>query len=144
MSDNQHSQSRDLDVTLAQKGLRLTPQRQDVYSVLLQDRDHPTAEQVFIRAKKIRPEISMATVYNCLDALVKCGLVREVNLDRHATRYCPNMEDHSHFYCDACGQIFDIQHGARKRSFEVPKGFAVSSLNLSLRGLCPACAGKAN
>ena len=35
------------------------------------------------------PEISMATVYNCLDALVKCGLVRQVNLDRGATRFLP-------------------------------------------------------
>ena len=40
-----------------------------------------------MRAKKGLPDISMATVYNCLDALVKCRLVREVNLDRTARRY---------------------------------------------------------
>ncbi len=55
-------------------GFRFTPQRQHVYDVLLQRRDHPTAEEVFIRAKRTMPDISMATVYNCLDALVKCGL----------------------------------------------------------------------
>ena len=58
---------------LEKSGLRFTPQRQHVYSVLLQKRDHPTAEEVFIRAKKGMPDISMATVYNCLDALVSCG-----------------------------------------------------------------------
>ena len=59
-------------------GFRFTPQRQHVYDVVMQKRDHPTAEEIFIRTKKAMPEISHATVYNCLDALVKCGLVRQV------------------------------------------------------------------
>src|SRR5687768_12407341 len=97
-----------LNDRLTRSGLRDTPQRRNVYSVLMQERDHPTAEQVFIRAKQQMPDISIATVYNCLDALVKCGLVREVTLDRHATRYCPNMSDHGHFCCISCGQVFDV------------------------------------
>ena len=56
--------SQSLNERLATSGLRFTPQRQHVYSILLQKRDHPTAEQVFIRAKQDMPEISMATVYN--------------------------------------------------------------------------------
>jgi Fur family peroxide stress response transcriptional regulator len=75
-----------LQQRLEKSGLRMTPQRQRVYELLVQKRDHPTAEEVFIRAKKGMPEISMATVYNCLDALVSCGLVRQVNQDRSATR----------------------------------------------------------
>ena len=55
------------------------------------------------------PEISHATVYNCLDALVKCGLVRQVQLERGATRFCPNMEEHCHYSCDACGEVFDVR-----------------------------------
>jgi Fur family peroxide stress response transcriptional regulator len=54
------------------------------------------------------PDISHATVYNCLDALVQCGLVRLVQLERGATRYCPNMEEHCHYYCDECGAVFDV------------------------------------
>ena len=64
-----------LQEILEKGGLRNTPQRQHVYRVLIGKKDHPTAEEVFIRAKKGMPEISMATVYNCLDALVSCGLV---------------------------------------------------------------------
>ena len=59
-----------LNARLATGGFRFTPQREHVYGVLLEERDHPTAEQVFLRAKKAMPDISMATVYNCLDALV--------------------------------------------------------------------------
>ena len=90
---------------LATSGFRFTPQREHVYSVLLEERDHPTAEQVFLRAKNGMPDISMATVYNCLDALVKCGLVKQVSLDRGAMRFCPNMHEHCHFYCESCGEI---------------------------------------
>src|ERR1044071_6378929 len=98
-----------LNARLASGGFRFTPQREQVYGVLLQKRDHPTAEQVFIRAKNRMPDISMATVYNCLDALVKCGLVRQVALDRGATHFCPNMTEHCHFYCDTCQGGFDVQ-----------------------------------
>src|SRR5437899_2592920 len=110
---------------LAVKGFRLTPQREHVYRVLLQEREHPTAEQVFMRAKKSLPDISMATVYNCLDFLVKCSLVKEVNLDRTAMRYCPNMHEHCHFHCDECGGVFDIDFCAEdcRAELKLPNDF---------------------
>lgn len=131
-----------LNNRLVARGFRFTRQREHVYKVLLKKRDHPTAEAVFIRAKQGKPEISMATVYNCLDALVKCGLVREVNLDRGATRFCPNMEDHCHFYCEGCGGVFDIrlrERGAMP-GIRVPPGFQAARYQVSIRGWCAGCA----
>ena len=129
---------------LATSGFRFTPQRQHVYNVLLQKRDHPTVEDVFIRSKNGMPEISMATVYNCLDALVKCGLVRHVNLDRSATRYCPNMKEHCHFYCDECSGIYDLDlpSGNGRAGLQIPHGFKVKHFDISIRGVCKDCAGK--
>ena len=63
-------------------GLRLTKQRQEVYQVLLEQRDHPTANEVYQRVRKKLPSISLATVYNCLEALVNHGLVNQVNFAR--------------------------------------------------------------
>src|SRR5689334_20565022 len=97
-----------LSERLSTSGFRFTPQREHVYTVLLQKRDHPTAEEVFMRSKRTMPDISMATVYNCLDALVRCGLVRQVTVERGAARFCPNMQEHCHFYCDICQSVFDI------------------------------------
>jgi len=127
---------------LAARGFRLTPQREHVYRVLMEERDHPTAEQVFLRAKKSMPEISMATVYNCLDALVTSGLVREVNLDRSAMRYCPNMGEHFHFYCDLCGGVFDIDftQNGDQGALPLPKGFRPTGYEISVHGSCPKCA----
>lgn len=131
------SQAR-LNERLTTSGLRFTPQREHVYAVLLQKRDHPTAEQLFLRAKRGMPEISMATVYNCLDALVQCGLVRQVNLERGAAHFCPNMREHCHFYCDNCQSVFDIDL-SEQAGVRLPKGFRAERFDLTIHGRCPAC-----
>jgi len=124
-------------------GFRLTPQRQQVYDVLLNKRDHPTAEEVFIRAKRQMPEISHATVYNCLDALVKCGLARQVTLDRGATRFCPNMHEHCHFYCDSCDTVFDVDMPDKPQPGVVlPRGFKAGHYEIAIHGVCADCAKK--
>jgi len=93
---------------LSDSGLRSTPQREVIYSVLLTKRDHPTAEDVFARAKPEMPMISLATVYNCLETLVQCNLVRAVNFERGPTRYCPNLHPHAHFHDEETGATRDI------------------------------------
>ena len=130
----------DFNERLASRGFRFTPQREHVYSVLLDKRDHPTAEQVFIRAKNGMPDISMATVYNCLDALVECGLVRQVTLDRGATHFCPNMAEHCHFYCDTCQGVFDVHLPDESQWLPMPKGFTADRFDIAIHGCCPACA----
>ena len=131
---------------MATNGFRFTPQRRQVYQILLHKRDHPTANQVFLRAKQALPDISMATVYNCLDALVQCGLVRQVNLDRAATRYCPNMEEHCHFYCDRCGGIFDIDSnpGLAQAQIPLPRGYQLTQFEIVMRGICSTCTTQPN
>src|SRR3954470_23983863 len=116
--------ARDLGKSLAESGLKLTRQRQFVFDVLMESRDHPTAEEVFHRTQKAIPEISFATVYNSLSVLVECGLVRQVTLDRSPTRFCANMRDHCHFYCDICGEVsdLDLPQAAAAANLDLPSG----------------------
>jgi Fur family transcriptional regulator, peroxide stress response regulator len=122
---------------LAHSGLRFTPQREVVYQVLLGKRDHPTAEEVFDRVKSVLPTISLATVYNCLDALVQFGLIKQVNSVREPSRYCPNLHEHAHFHNEMTGEIHDVDIPAdvlaRLRSL-LPKGYDAVSIDLSFRG----------
>src|SRR4051794_9882207 len=128
----------DLNERLANRGFRFTLQRQRVYDVLMQKQEHPTAEEVFMRAKSQLPDISMATVYNCLDALVECGLVRQVSLERGAARFCPNMQEHCHFYCDTCESVFDVE-APGTQGVSLPRGFRADRYDLTIHGRCPAC-----
>ncbi len=133
---------RELGERLATSGFRFTSQRRCVYDVLLHKRDHPTADEVFMRAKKTMPEISHATVYNCLDALVQSGLARQVTLERGATRFCPNMEEHCHYHCETCGEVFDVMMPADTASMPRPKGFKVDHYDIAVHGVCASCATK--
>jgi Fur family peroxide stress response transcriptional regulator len=122
---------------LTHSGLRLTPQREVVYQVLLGKRDHPAAEEVFDRVKSVMPTISLATVYNCLDALVQCGLIKQVNSVREPSRYCPNLDEHAHFHDQSTGEIHDVDIPAdvmaRLRNL-LPEGYDAVSIDLSFRG----------
>jgi len=131
---------RQLSEQLAATGFRFTQQRQRVYDVLLDKRDHPTAEEVFLRAKQQMPDISMATVYNCLDALVKTGVVRQVKVERGAARFCPNMHEHWHFHCTECGGVFDVDMpGNVGKALPMPKGFRIDQFEIAAHGVCSAC-----
>jgi Fe2+ or Zn2+ uptake regulation protein len=116
----------------------MTRQRREVLAVILRDRDHPTANDVFLRAQKRMPTISLATVYNCLEALVTHNIVRQVNLERESSRYCPNLSDHCHFQDEKSGKIHDVvfKEGVKLEDIlELPKGTEVSHLEISLKGI---------
>lgn len=118
-------------------GLRMTRQRQEIYRILLEQRDHPTANEVFMRAKDRLPNLSLATVYNCLEALVQHGVIRQVNFERESSRFCPNLREHGHFHDAATGTIHDIdfKHGANLTDvLELPPGAVVDDVEITLRG----------
>jgi Fur family transcriptional regulator, peroxide stress response regulator len=122
---------------LATSGLRATPQREVVYNVLLKKRDHPTADEVFARVKGDLPSISLATVYNCLETLVQCNLVRAVNFERGPTRYCPNLHPHAHFHDEQTGKTHDIDLPPElldKVNAILPSGYNSSSVEIIFRG----------
>ena len=118
-------------------GLRMTRQRQEVYRILTQERNHPTANDVFMRVKDRLPNISLATVYNCLEALVQHGIIRQVNFDRQSSRYCPNLSEHGHFHDAATGVIHDVSFkpGINLADIlDLPPGAIIDGVEVTLRG----------
>lgn len=108
----------------ARHDLRWTKQREEIYSALAASTSHPTAEELF---GLVHPRaggadgggISLATVYNTLEALVRCGLARRfaaagVAGDGAAGgpsgwshRYDADVSDHAHLLaCD--GGVRDV------------------------------------
>jgi Fur family peroxide stress response transcriptional regulator len=86
------------------------------------------------------PDISMATVYNCLDALVRSHLVRQVTVERGAARFCANMREHAHFHCDGCSRVFDVEL-APASPLSLPRGFVAERYDVVMHGRCPDCSG---
>ena len=122
---------------LSDSGLRSTPQREVVFNTLLHKRDHPTADEVYARVRHDMPTISLATVYNCLETLVQCNLVRAVNFERGPTRYCPNLRPHAHFHDEQTGATYDIDLPAEvleNVNAVLPQGYDASSVEIIFRG----------
>jgi len=123
---------------------RMTKQRRVVYDVLTDELDHPTAAEVFIRSKEKMPGISLATVYNCLETLTTAGIIRQVNVDRDASRFCPNLNPHAHFFCSQCENVFDVNlHEAADAisAWRLPDGSRVDQIEVAMKGACPDCEG---
>jgi len=137
MPDTSTATPASLTQTLADSGLRATPQREVVFNVLLKKRDHPTADEVFARVKSELPTISLATVYNCLETLVQCRVVRAVNFERGPTRYCPNLRPHAHFHDEQSGSTHDMALPPERREqvkAVLPPGYDASAVEITFRG----------
>lgn len=134
-----------LDTALARQGLRSTRQRERVFATLLRHRDHPTADEVYGRVREDMASISLATVYNCLETLVQCGLVRAVNYEREPTRFCPNLSEHAHFQDRQTGRVYDVDlpdELMESLKSVLPDGYKADSIELYFHGRAEAESGK--
>lgn len=126
-----------LDKAMERSGQRPTKQREHIFALLLDKRDHPTADEIYARARQGMPSISLATVYNCLEALTESKLIRQVNFERQPTRYCPNLRQHAHFHCQDSGEVIDIELSEKSIAQlmqALPKGFSASSIDITYNG----------
>ncbi len=90
--------------------LKPTPQRLTIAKFLLSTDTHPTAEEIHKAISNELPTpISLATVYNSLEALVKVGIIKEVLTEPNKVRYDKNITNHHHFINTKTGEILDIE-----------------------------------
>jgi Fur family transcriptional regulator, peroxide stress response regulator len=92
---------------LKDRGLKITPQRVAVLEAIMELRNHPSAEKICEYIRHKHPNISTATVYKVLDALVECQLVKKVKTDEDMMRYDAILEKHHHLYCSESERIED-------------------------------------
>ena len=98
----------DLRRALEQAGWRFTRQRAAVFAYLHAAHGHPTAEQVFAAVRQHLPNISLATIYKALEALVDARLANRIAGDTGPTRYDGRGEPHYHLRCQRSGQVIDL------------------------------------
>jgi Fur family ferric uptake transcriptional regulator len=130
---------------LRKQGLKITPQRLELISLLSQLKKPMSAHE--IKAKWKQGDIDTVTLYRALDALVDASIVRRVDLQHGHTDYELVMpgEHHHHLVCTSCGTIEDFA-GCPGKNME-KLALKSSSMFASLRehsleffGTCKACA----
>lgn len=131
-------------VALREAGLKITPQRMAVVECLIGDETHPTANALYERLRERFPSMSVATVYNTLQALDAIGRCRRLELGG-PTRFDPKVEAHDHALCERCGAMRDIARPAEpaQTALQALPGFMVERVERIYRGICAACADSA-
>jgi len=67
-------------------------------------REHPTAEAVFARVRRVLPRISLGTVYRNLQRLAADGRIGIAHVGGRSARYDPTITPRDHCLCEQCGR----------------------------------------
>ena len=122
---------------------RLTKQRKIILDILSKDYTHPTAEQVYIKVKKILPHISLGTIYRNLSFLSNIDLVKELKFPGQVSRFDGQKKEHDHFTCNICKNISDIPKYPLMDSHIKKYGkYSVGNFTLNYSGICKKCKNK--
>lgn len=127
---------------LKKNNIKITPQRNVIYQELVRSQDHPYAESVFKRVRKIFPNISYDTVYRTLMTFKEIGIIDIVEGYGEPRRFDTNIRPHHHFRCLNCNKIIDIENKGLD-DLKIPKeldmGLKVKRFKVLMEGICPDC-----
>jgi len=129
----------------ASQDLRCTAQRRALYKVLAASTSHPTADQLYYEVSGNIAGLSLATVYNTLEAFCQAGLCQKLPGKGGSVRYDAMVHNHLHTRCDKSGAVHDVPDALGQklldsvptnilRTIEQQLGFKVSRVNIELVG----------
>ena len=124
------------------RGLKMTPQRLEIFRALMSCEGHPDADTVLQTVRKQMPTISADTVYRTLASLFELGLINRLGPPGDRVRFDANPVRHHHFVCTSCGEVRDF-HDERFDALTIPSELSswgdVSNFNVEVRGRCFSC-----
>lgn len=132
---------------LSAHSYKLTPQREATVRVLLEnEKDHLSAEDVYLLVKEKAPEIGLATVYRTLELLSDLQIIHKLNFGDGVTRYEFRSEGaahhHHHLICLNCGSVDEIMEdllGPIEKKVESEFDFHIIDHQLTFQGICHRC-----
>ena len=132
---------------LRKRGMRMTPQREMVLSVMHDMSDHATAEEIYRRVQTRSAAVDVSTVYRTLDLLQAMNMLTSLETrDGQRSYVLANAHgNHIHLVCQRCGCQLHADLGsveALAAHIAATYGFTLDTTHLSLPGLCAECAGK--
>ncbi|BDR59549.1 Fur family transcriptional regulator [Xylocopilactobacillus apicola] len=127
-------------------GATVTPQREIILAYLVDSHCHPTAKKIYSDLNEGHQHISLATVYNTLEALIKAKLVIDIEDSKTAEHHFDYFgSPHYHIICDRCGSIVDgedFDFSSLLKGAEKESGYLLKSAHVEVHGLCPNCQKK--
>ncbi len=89
--------------------LKKSKQRDLIKSFLMERKDHPTADIIYMNVRQQNPNISLGTVYRNLTLLADIGEIQRLRLGDGVDHFDADTSPHYHFVCAACGSVIDLE-----------------------------------
>jgi len=128
---------------LRAEGKRITPQRRLLLEIIRKSGGHLDAGEIYRRARRRDPRISLSTVYRNLNLLKELGLIAEVHLDEEHHHYeAAEDTEHYHLICSGCGRVVEFYNSSVETSLaqvSEEQDFLIERVHIDLVGLCPEC-----
>ncbi len=120
---------------------RKTKQRNAILATLAAENRPLSTQEILENAQKKVPNLGIATVYRAVREFVDAGQITAINLPGDPSqRYeIKGKHHHHHFWCRACGKLFELEGCSGKLNIKTPKGFKTELHEVIFRGLCPKC-----
>ncbi len=91
------------------RGLRMTDQRRVIARVVGEADDHPDVEELYARASRVDPKISLATVYRTVKLFEAEGILERHEFGDGRARYEDAERDHHDHLIDvATGEVIEF------------------------------------
>ena len=98
------------------KGLKMTDQRRVIARVLSESTDHPDVEQVYRRATKVDPRISIATVYRTVKLFEEANILERHDFGDGRARYEEAQQEHHDHLIDVnSGEVLEFRNDEIER-----------------------------
>ncbi len=90
-------------------GLRMTEQRRTIATVLEAADDHPDVEELYNRASRVDPRISLATVYRTVKLFEEAGILDKHEFGDGRARYeTADRDHHDHLIDMHSGEVVEF------------------------------------
>ncbi|MGB0671743.1 MAG: Fur family transcriptional regulator [Rhodospirillales bacterium] len=83
-----------IELACIEKGMKMTEQRRVIARVLSVSTDHPDVEEVYARATKVDPRISIATVYRTVRLFEENDIIERHDFGDGRSRYEESSDEH--------------------------------------------------
>ena len=117
--------------------MRYSLQREIINKIVCSTKTHPTADWIYLEAKKKIKNISLGTVYRNLKSLEDLGSIKLI-YDQNQVKYDGNTDHHHHLKCSECGVLIDAEINSNFNEDRIVKkyNFEPQSTNFFIIGKC--------